>query len=748
MRKKTPQSVSKEQQVESNLSVNPKQLFKSMFSRSSDAILILAVQGATIVYVNKKAADLTGYAVEELLDATPFLFSDPAVHEKLKGRFEEVVEKGAVTFEYDFLLKDGSKLLIELNNTLVILNEQLFVLSVFRDLSKQKKVLEQLTLSEEKWHSLVEHAPSLILTIDLEMNVLYANKSLWFDKDEAVGRSIFEFSNPRFQEELRKNIEAVFEQGKTVNFESFGKFEGKKQYYKNQIGPIWFKGKVSGATIITSDISDQVAKSKTLEVIQQRLNQAQAIAQIGNWEWNLENGTMWWSDQLYQVFGVSKHQVSPGFEGFMEAVHKDDKAFVWAAIDRLIEDDVPMDIQFRYVSVKSHFIDIHVIAKLERNEKGQAVKMAGVVRDVTESMRVNKALAESEERLKMAQKLAKIGSWDWNVKTGEMVWSDEIYNLFEYEDKSLVLPSLDVIKEAIPGTERGEFEENLELLLEARQSLSFMHRIHAEEGGIKYVQHSLSILESNLDEVVRVLGIVQDITEQKRSDVELAVANKMLLSQTKREQRVRSKALIKGQEDERLRLSRELHDGVGQMLSATKFSFGMLARNSDVSESMLRQIIESKELIDLSINEVVRVSNNLMPSVLRDFGLVSAIQKIISIYKQETTKFKLTTGCFTGRLPEDIEIGLFRIAQEAINNAMKYAEAKTIEIELVQEKNWVEMIITDNGCGFDLQGKMRFGNGIINMRERATFLGGKFSITSKKMKGTQITVQIPIASKN
>ncbi|HEY8401579.1 MAG TPA: ATP-binding protein, partial [Cytophagaceae bacterium] len=203
--------------------------------------------------------------------------------------------------------------------------------------------------------------------------------------------------------------------------------------------------------------------------------------------------------------------------------------------------------------------------------------------------------------------------------------------------------------------------------------------------------------------------------------------------------RERSAALIEGQENERKRLARELHDSIGQMLTVIRIKVSLLGGSPAEQK-------EIKGLLDETIAEVRRVSNSVMPTVLIDFGLESGLKQLVNstakyagfeiVYKYE--KWKDCTINF------ETTISIYRIAQEAINNIIKYAEATKVELKVVQKDDCIEMLIIDNGKGFDLQSVKRKGTGIQNMKERVKLQGGAIDIQSTPGKGTQITVMVPI----
>ena len=206
--------------------------------------------------------------------------------------------------------------------------------------------------------------------------------------------------------------------------------------------------------------------------------------------------------------------------------------------------------------------------------------------------------------------------------------------------------------------------------------------------------------------------------------------------------RERSSALLEGQEKERRRLSRELHDGIGQMLTAIRFKTSTIEAQPEVQK-------EIKELLDQTIQEIRRISNNVMPSVLLDFGLEAALNTLCT----NTSKYSnVIAECIfkteNSGLPIDFEtsVSIYRISQEAINNTLKYADASFAVIELTHQPKEIKLEIRDNGNGFDVEefyAKAKLSNGLKNMKERVNLLNGSFDITADETEGTCIKISIP-----
>ena len=214
------------------------------------------------------------------------------------------------------------------------------------------------------------------------------------------------------------------------------------------------------------------------------------------------------------------------------------------------------------------------------------------------------------------------------------------------------------------------------------------------------------------------------------------------------EQLVRMAALMQGQEDERKRLSYDLHDGIGQMLTGLKLLVEHLRSVHLLPEKERQTYASLKELILKTIQEVRNVSNNLMPPVLSDFGLEPALRQLVEQQSRQTgMAMHVHARQADVRLDKAIEIGVYRIAQEAINNAVKHAQANEIDIDLRLNDNRLMLSVSDNGQGLTnaaTKGIMN-GHGLHNMRERARLLNGVFRLASEPNEGTRVVVTIPLS---
>lgn len=205
------------------------------------------------------------------------------------------------------------------------------------------------------------------------------------------------------------------------------------------------------------------------------------------------------------------------------------------------------------------------------------------------------------------------------------------------------------------------------------------------------------------------------------------------------------RSVIDGQELERQRLSRELHDGLGQRIIALKLRLEDI-KSADQCETM-RKVKEVKDSVDDTIDEVRRMSNDLMPAVLYEFGIATALRNLLeSVSESSKIKSKFSTEGKVEELDKTTKIYLYRIAQEALNNVVKHAEANRIHLQLIRDNDFLCLCIEDDGIGFDAS--IATGNGLHNMRERANLLQGRIDIETIPGNGTKVKIEIPLIAQN
>lgn len=214
-----------------------------------------------------------------------------------------------------------------------------------------------------------------------------------------------------------------------------------------------------------------------------------------------------------------------------------------------------------------------------------------------------------------------------------------------------------------------------------------------------------------------------------------------------------SRLIVDAQETERRRVARELHDSVNQVLSSVKFRLQAIEdRLQKRDETLWRDCFKARSILEKAIEEVIRISRNLRPSELDDLGLVPAVRSLCSEFAERSrlrVSHALAPDLEHGG--KETELALYRIIQEAFTNVVKHAQATAVQVRLSSDNGSLWASIRDDGIGFDPKSPTACadgagGMGLMDMRERALYLGGTCQVTSAPGRGTEIRVTIPIHS--
>jgi len=204
-----------------------------------------------------------------------------------------------------------------------------------------------------------------------------------------------------------------------------------------------------------------------------------------------------------------------------------------------------------------------------------------------------------------------------------------------------------------------------------------------------------------------------------------------------------TRRLEAAKEDERRHIARELHDELGQALTAVKLNLQLLAQGRGTAADRLR---ESTEMVDRSIQAVRELSRGMRPPLLDEIGLVPALQAFLDEQARRSgIAFELKAPPADGRGPPEIEIAAFRIVQEAVTNVVRHAEARRVSVRVGRSDRALDIAVRDDGRGFDVDGALARGGhlGLVGMRERASALGGTFALRSAAGEGTEVRVRLP-----
>lgn len=207
-----------------------------------------------------------------------------------------------------------------------------------------------------------------------------------------------------------------------------------------------------------------------------------------------------------------------------------------------------------------------------------------------------------------------------------------------------------------------------------------------------------------------------------------------------------TQSILETEENEKSRISASLHDGLGQLLSVIKMNLQyMQSQVISFDEKVVPTYYKTLDLVDESVNEVRSVSHELMPSNVIRKGLAASLAEIVNKIDKNSLKVSLNTEGISSDWNSNIQLIVYRIVQECINNVIKHANATKLDVSLIQENEFLHGTIEDNGIGFDAGNRVTTeGIGLENIRTRVLFLKGELDVSSQPGKGTLIAFHVPI----
>jgi len=281
---------------------------------------------------------------------------------------------------------------------------------------------------------------------------------------------------------------------------------------------------------------------------------------------------------------------------------------------------------------------------------------------------------------------------------------------------------------------------------ESEKKITMLQSLNDKAALMVYSNRLNSLLFAGLSFLLLVIVLFLWIfnKNQKKLSVQKEINLKQELSAFENRHKLSvSKALIQGEEMERKRIARELHDGLGSMLSSVKIHLNLAKKENAETVNGV------DAMLDNSIKELRNISQNLMPESLLELSLEHALRDLCAANSNAVTKVEFQYLIKKSRLPKNSEIMIYRIIQELLNNALKYAKASQVLVSCSQNKDVFFITVEDNGVGFDvLDPKNKNGMGLKNIKNRVEFLNGKLEIDSKPNQGTSAYIELNVINEN
>ncbi|MBA4312383.1 MAG: hypothetical protein C0417_07110 [Chlorobiaceae bacterium] len=709
--------------------------FRSLIENSSDIIVLINCEGI-IVYASPSTERVMGYQFEEVIGIDIFKLVHPEDLQKAREIFSQSLKHPKLVIHMDIraLHKNGAWRWVKCSgvNLLLDTNVSGIVLNI-SDITVRKWAEEQLIDTHKDLQATTQAIPDLLFRIDRKGTFLDyhagSDDLLYVKPHEFIGKNVSDVLPPEVAKLIYHAIDVVLEKKEIFTFEYQLTMHGEPKEYEARTV---FKDE-DEVIFFVRDITDRKIALEAIKTSERKYRDIFIYAPVGIYQSTKDGKFITANLRLAQTLGYD-------------------------SIDEIIKLDIGEDIFYnkgeRELLIAKHestgtIVDLEIVWRKKngspiwialtvhavKNTIDQTQYYEGFVRDITVRKLAEKEISQSKNKYQQLIDNISDAIIVDDIEGRVTYANQNFFNLFGIPEKN---SGKIVLEDYVAPEWRAQLRDRHNRRIAGEDVPS-----HFEYEGIRGDGNRLwvevSVVKIMDDEkIIGTQSSLGNITERK-------IAEQTLRNFTRK--------IIEVQENERGRVTRELHDSVIQLMSAAKLKLAV------VDEKILHEtggtwieLTLSENLIEKAIREIRNISRGLKPSILEDLGLVPAVRSLCEEVHSRTDiniGFESSKSYF--RLDHDVELTLYRIIQEALNNIEKHSGATNAEVMLFFKEKLISAVVRDNGVGFDntslIKDASSAGYGLVGMRERAESVGGVFEIHSIIGRGTEIVVKIPCEEK-
>jgi len=475
----------------------------------------------------------------------------------------------------------------------------------------------------------------------------------------------------------------------------------------------------------------RIMTESELKLSNDRLHQAVEAGKCVGWDWDVKTGCDRWFGDLRTMFGIQSDTYYGDVEEFRHRIYPEDQALVWEAVADARQKREPFTAEFRVLHLDGTVRWVTEGGQFYYSANGDAVRMLGMAVDITERKQAEQRLRESEERFRLVANTAPVLIW--------MSGTDKLCNYVN--QRWLEFTGRPLEDELGNGWAEGVHPEDLKGCMDTytqafdrREYFQMEYRLRRHDGQYRWLS-AIGVPRFNPDHsFAGYIGSCTDVTEHKLAEESLADMGRKL---------------IEAHEEERTWIARELHDDVNQRMALLAVELDRWNQQLPPSAVELHDHIHHAiQRLSNIATDIQALSHRLHSSKLEYLGLVAAAKSFCrELSEQHQAEIDFRDMAMPRSVPKEISLCLFRVLQEALQNAMKYSGVRHIKVELRGTEGEIQLTVSDLGIGFDPQDAIhRRGLGLISMRERMQLVRGEISINSQPGAGTTIHARVPFSS--
>jgi PAS domain S-box-containing protein len=693
-----------------------------------------------LLFVNEAFLKTYGYTEQEIIGKPMNIVScDPTVNDQVV--LAETI-KGGWQGERMHRKKDGTVFSVFLSTSIV--NDEngnpIGLVGVATDISERKHAEEALRESDEKLRNIVENSTNLFYSRNTDQVFTYlspqARDILDCEPDEAlVNITDFMTDNSinKLGSDLAKKAVQTGARQEAYELELMSR-RGRRVWVEIQEAPVVIDGKTISIVGAATDITERRWAERALQVSEKKYRDIVTWAPIGIYQSTHSGKLLSCNSSIAEMLDYDNVNGLVGCNMGQDIYYDDKDRERFIAKDNSSEKKGTFSHETRWKKKNGSIIWVLMTVHDVRDKSSEILYYEGFVFDITERKHAEEALRESEERYRLLVENSTDIVTEISDEDKYLYVSPNVKPILDFEPLDLV--GTEVLSR-VYGKDKGLIGEILSKL-----GGSATYRYRDRIGGWHWFESSGRVYYTSSGEQ-RMVMVSRDITQRRKAEQELELSRKQLQHFTEHLEHVL--------EEERKRISRELHDELGQLLTILKFDISWLRLEGVKSDSeAIAKIDAMMESVNEALASVKRIAKEIRPPQLDALGLVGAIQWDIDQSEKKTgLKGIVTVEPAELEIKGQISTVLYRVFREALTNILRHAQAEQIFVRLSQRLGSINLIIRDDGRGItkkELKGTASLG--LVGIRERIRMVGGTITIEGKTGSGTMLSVEVPLKKKN
>lgn len=744
-----------------NLVMQSEKRFRSLVQNATDITTVLSASGE-VIYESPSFYRIFGYEENDVKNKSIFELIHPEDVQHALAEFKKGLEKGGVSSSVQFRMrhKDGHYIPVEsIGNNLLHEPEVNGIVVNSRDITERLKAEEESNRLKLFYENILNKIPSDVVVFNHKHQYLFVNEMAIRDEEKRkwlIGRDDYEYCEKygvakSIADARRKMFNSVIKSKVQLELEEkLLKPDGSGRWMLRRMYPV--VGDNNEVTFMIGfgiDITERKLAEEIVKESEERLSLAINSANLGIWDWKIDENKLIWDASMYKLFGVDPADFSGDYDAFDKTLHPDDRQRVNEEVAQSLYSEGSFESIFRIIDKNGKVKYITAYSKIFRKEDKSPYRMIGVNFDITESKLAEQRILKQQHDLEEAQHIARVGGWEIQVDTQTISWTKEMFHICEKPND--YVPTLNDTYNLFTSETREKIRESFVKAIETYEP--FEHEAKIRIGKRKFLDIRVKGLPLNENgKVTTIKGIFQDISAEKESKRQLELYNEELEKKNKELDQFAYvvshdlKAPLRGINNLSMWIEEDLE---GKMEEDTKNNLDLMRKRVKRMEGLIDGILQ--------YSRAGRIKHEASA-----FNLNDSLEDLVESLSPPE-KFKINIAPDLPNMVTE-KIAIEQIFANYISNAIKYNNnpEPTIDVSWKQNGDMYEFCVADNGPGIEkefhekvfvifqtLQARDTFestGVGLAIVKKIVEDKGGKVWIESEKGEGTKFYFSWPAIS--